>query len=83
MPKSTKPLIHLAKNKANCSKSFRIRWFIKYGDEILDVGFFAKSDADDWIRRHDMEWRVDYLFRIKGDNKDIEIINKDEKQPKR
>ena len=81
MLKSTVPLIHLAKN-ANCSGSFRIRWFIKYGDETLDVGFFTKSDVDDWIRKHDIEWRAGYLFRIKGDNKDLEINNKDGNQPR-
>jgi hypothetical protein len=81
--KSLKPLFHLTRKKSDSFGSFKTRWLIKYGDAVLEnIGFYTKSEVEEWIEKHDLEWRVAYLFRIKGDDKVIEIIDKNGKQPK-
>jgi hypothetical protein len=82
MSEQIKPLFHLAKHKdGNHRGSLRLRWFIKYGDSMTDFGFSTKSEALEWVRRHwllnAVDWQSKYIFRLKGDTKDISIVNKD------
>jgi hypothetical protein len=82
MSKQVEPLFHLAKHKdGNHRGSFRLRWMIKYGDSMTDYGFSTKTEVLDWIHRHwrcnAVAWQAQFLFRLKGDDKNVEIINKD------
>ena len=54
-------------------------WFLKRGEVVeLTRGFSSKGAADDWIvalgRR--LDWRVGFVFRLRGDTVDMSIVNR-------
>ena len=56
-----------------------LRYFVKRGAATwYSTGFKTKSAASDWIDSHgrDLDWRVGYLFRLRGDARDVQIVNR-------
>lgn len=56
----------------------RARWFVSRGSTAdLTRGFSSKKAASDWIdglgRR--VDWRAGYVFRFRGDNVDMSIVD--------
>lgn len=54
-----------------------LRLFIRYGTTTwYSVGFKTRLEASEWIDSHGraLDWRVGYLFRLRGDSKDIQIV---------
>ena len=65
-------LNHAGRQKGN-------RWFIQYGARTYyNKGFRSKAEADVWISSHGcgIDWRVGYLFRLRGDGDNVRIVNK-------
>jgi hypothetical protein len=65
-------LSHAGRQKGN-------RWFVQYGARTYyNKGFRSKAEADEWITSHGrgIDWRVGYLFRLRGDDCDVRIVNK-------
>lgn len=55
----------------------RRRWFIRRGAETnLSRGFRSKQDASNWIDSQRLEWRAGFLFRLRGDDVDMCIVDK-------
>lgn len=57
----------------------RCRWFVRRGASTrFDRGFPSKSDASNWIDAFGsrLDWRAGFLFRLRGDDTDIEIIDR-------
>lgn len=57
----------------------RCRWFVRRGATTrFDRGFRSKDDAGNWIAAFGsrLDWRVGFLFRLRGDNTDIEIVDR-------
>lgn len=57
----------------------RCRWFVRRSATTrFDRGFRSKGDASNWIAAFGsrLDWRVGFLFRLRGDNADIEIIDR-------
>lgn len=57
----------------------RCRWFVRRGSKtVFTKGFRSKTEASNWIddfgRR--LDWRVGFLFRLRGDDEDIEIVDR-------
>lgn len=60
------------------------RFFLKRNGVFkTSVGFCNKKEASDWINNltnrdggSKLNWRVGFLFRVKGDEYDMEIVNK-------
>lgn len=55
------------------------RLFVKYGDKVWsDRGFRSKKEAGEWIDSHwrVMDWRAEFVFRLRGDATDIEIVDR-------
>lgn len=61
-------------------KAKRKRWFVKRGDVVLmnAGGFASKSEASDWINSFGwkLDWRSGYLFRLKGDDVAMSIVDR-------
>ena len=56
-----------------------LRWFIKHGATTLfNRGFRTKALASGCINDHGhaIDWRFGYLFRLRGDERDIEIVDR-------
>lgn len=56
-----------------------LRYFIKRGATTWSsVGFRTKRDASDWINSHGdaLEWRAGFVFRLRGDGRDVDIVNR-------
>lgn len=56
-----------------------LRYFVKRGALTwYHKGFKSMRAASTWIDSHgrDVEWRVGYLFRIRGDGRDVQIVNR-------
>lgn len=56
----------------------RPRAFLQVNKELIPGANFASRDsADAWIMRHRsiMDWRAGYVFRLKGLNQDIAIVD--------
>ena len=56
-----------------------LRWFIRRGATTLFTrGFRTKARASIWINDHGhaIDWRVGYLFRLRGDERNIEIVDR-------
>lgn len=58
-----------------------LRWFVQRGATTwFSRGFRTKARADDWIDSHRragvMDWRVGFRFRIRGDARDVLIVNR-------
>ncbi|WP_338924469.1 hypothetical protein V0M98_33175 (plasmid) [Pseudomonas silesiensis] len=57
----------------------KCRWFVKHGATTrYDRGFRSKAEADAWINafgRH-LDWRAGYVFRLKGGQYDISVIDR-------
>jgi hypothetical protein len=57
----------------------RCRWFVRYGAKTMfDRGFRSKDEANDWIdglgRR--LDWRSGFVARLRGDDKDIVVVDR-------
>lgn len=55
------------------------RWFVRRGSETpTDRGFRSKAEASSWIESlgRRIDWRVGFLFRLRGDTLDIEIVDR-------
>ena len=71
----TKPLLSFD----DVPQQARCRWFVRQGSITrLDRGFRSKEEASAWIDSFDfrLDWRVGFLFRLRGDNADIEIVDR-------
>lgn len=56
-----------------------LRWFLKRGPKtVLTRGFASKSDASAWINSLGprLDWRAGFVFRLRGDSMDMEIVNR-------
>ncbi|WP_018079351.1 hypothetical protein [Thiobacillus denitrificans] len=56
-----------------------LRWFIKRGATTwFNRGFRTKALADAWIKDHGhaLDWRAGYVFRLRGDACDVEIVDR-------
>lgn len=56
-----------------------LRWFIKRGATTwFNRGFRTKARASDWINDHGpaLDWRCGYVFRLRGDPRDIDIVDR-------
>jgi hypothetical protein len=49
------------------------------GDVIADRGFGSKKEAHLWIESmgRRLDWRAGYIFRLRGLNQDLEIIDRE------
>lgn len=57
----------------------KCRWFVKHGATTrFDRGFRSKAEADAWINAFgkDLDWRAGYVFRLKGLDRDISVIDR-------
>lgn len=57
----------------------RRRLFVKRGSIVWqDRGFSSKSEADNWINNFGraLDWRAGFVFRLRGDDTDIEIVDR-------
>lgn len=64
---------------AEVPKQDKLRWFVRYGAKTMfDRGFRSKEEASAWIDRFDrrLEWRTGFVAHLRGDNKDIEIVDR-------
>ena len=55
------------------------RWFVRYGARTwFDRGFRSKEQASQWIEElgESVDWRVGYMFRLKGHEFDASIVNR-------
>lgn len=64
---------------ADVPQQDRCRWFVRYGAKTaFDRGFRSKDEASSWIdsfgRR--LDWRAGFVARLRGDDKDIEIVDR-------
>jgi len=60
------------------------RWFVRRGAKTkFDRGFKSKVEANAWIDSlgKRVDWRVGYLFQLRGDSQTIEIVDRLGKQP--
>jgi hypothetical protein len=58
----------------------RARWFIKRGDTVeFSRGFSSKGAASEWIANlgRRLDWRAGFVFRLRGDNVDMFIVDRD------
>lgn len=56
-----------------------LRLFIRRGATTwYSVGFKTKKAASEWIDSHgrDLDWRCGYLFRLRGDGRDVQIVSR-------
>lgn len=56
-----------------------LRFFVKRGATTwYSVGFKTKASASAWINSHgdDLDWRVGYLFRLRSDARDVQIVSR-------
>jgi hypothetical protein len=56
-----------------------LRLFIKRGATTwYSVGFKTRKAASEWIDSHgrDLDWRCGYLFRLRGDARDVQIVSR-------
>lgn len=62
-----------------------LRWFIQRGATTwFNRGFKTKAQADAWIADHGhaLDWRVGYLFRLRGDRQDVQIVDRHGRPPR-
>lgn len=57
----------------------RSRWFVRYGAKtVFERGFRSKDEAISWLdnlgRR--LDWRAGFVARLRGDDKDIAIVDR-------
>lgn len=57
----------------------RPKWFLKRGENTeLSRGFSSKDAASEWInglgRR--LDWRAGFVFRLRGENVDMSIVDR-------
>lgn len=56
-----------------------LRWFIQRGATTwFNRGFRTKARANAWISMHGnaLDWRAGYLFRLRGDSRDVKIVDR-------
>lgn len=77
-PRTTPQRISAIPRKSGC------RWFVRFGAcTYFDCrGFRTKADADEWINAQPVDWRVGFYFRLKGDDKECEIVDRKGKRAK-
>lgn len=54
------------------------RWFVRCGATTkFTKGFRTKREASDWIGALEgLDWRVGFLFRLRGDDHNVEIVDR-------
>ena len=54
------------------------RWFVRYGAVTkYNKGFQTKAEASTWIEcLEGIDWRVGFRFRMRGDDCDVQIVNR-------
>ena len=55
------------------------RWFLLRGSKLYrTTGWRSLADASEWIDSHgyDLDWRVGYQFRLRGDRSTCMIVNR-------
>jgi hypothetical protein len=61
----------------------RARWYL-LRDGVVDQtrGFSSKGAADAWIKDfgHRLDWRVGFVFRLRGDTAEMTIVDRDGKK---
>lgn len=63
----------------------RCRWFVRQGAIThFGRGFRSKEGASNWIDAFgpSLDWRVGFCFRLKGDTRDIEIVDRHGRVPR-
>lgn len=71
---STKPF-----NFDDVPQQARCRWFVRRGATTrYDRGFRSKSDANNWINALGtrLDWRAGFVFRLRGDDTDVMIVDR-------
>lgn len=64
---------------SRAQKGDGLRYFIRRGATTwYSVGFRTKHDAGLWIDSHGdaLDWRAGYLFRLRGDARDVQIVTR-------
>ena len=57
-------------------KQNRCRYFLRHGPRTyMDRGFRSKDEIEFWIRSFRLDWRVGYLFHIRGEDFDSQIVS--------
>ncbi len=62
-----------------------LRWFIRRGATTwFNRGFKTKASADEWIKSHgqDLDWRAGFMFALRGDPRNVLIVDKNGRSPK-
>lgn len=57
----------------------RCRWFVRLGAQTMfDRGFRSKDEASGWLDKFGrrLDWRAGFVARLRGDSKDIEIVDR-------
>ena len=57
----------------------KCRWFVRRGSEVnLNRGFRSKNEASAWINNfaYRLDWRAGFVFRLRGDNVDMAIVDR-------
>lgn len=55
----------------------RARWFLQKGEIVISsIGFKSKGDASRYIDSFPLEWRVGFLFKLRGDSSEYKIVNR-------
>lgn len=54
------------------------RYFVRHGAKTkYNKGFNTKAEASAWIDKLEgVEWRVGFLFRMRGDDWDTEVVTR-------
>jgi len=70
-------------NPDNIPAQKRRQLFVKRGSTVWhDRGFSSKFEADSWINNFGraLDWRAGFIFRLRGDDTDIEIVDRQGKR---
>ena len=57
----------------------KCRWFVRRGASTkFNRGFRSKNEADTWINSmgYRLDWRAGYVFRLRGDDVDMAIVDR-------
>lgn len=64
---------------ADVPRQDRCHWFVSYGvNTMFDRGFLSKDEASSWIDYFErrLDWRAGFVARLRGDDKDIDIVDR-------
>ena len=73
----------LAAHLSKLPRRTGIRWYVKRGSSTyFERGFHNKAQANEWLNKLPLFWRVGWAFQLYGDDKQCEIVNIRREQPK-